>query len=192
MSRSSKPKASAPRPERAGRPWRWPLTLLALCPLLGACQTRPPLSVEPHIDVPRFMGTWYVIACIPTVLERRAYGPQESYRLDEQGRVRTVFTFHQGSFEGPLKRYTPTGFIRPGSGGAVWGMQFLWPIKADYRIVYVDPAYSLTVIGRERRDYAWIMARTPRIAEAEYERLEALLQREGYDVTRLRRMPQPP
>jgi apolipoprotein D and lipocalin family protein len=162
----------------------------ALLFLSSGCSSRPPLAVEAHVDIPRFMGDWYVIGCIPTRIERAAYAPKESYRLDLQGRVQTVFTFHRGAFDGPLKRYTPTGFVHDGSGGAVWGMQFIWPIKADYRIMYVDPGYTLAVIGRERRDYAWIMARAPRIAAADYERLRALLASQGYDVSLLRRMPQ--
>ncbi|MBV8741524.1 MAG: lipocalin family protein [Sinobacteraceae bacterium] len=160
--------------------------LLALC----GCHSRPPLAVESHVDIARFMGEWYVIACIPTFIERTAYAPKETYSLDAHGRVHTVLTFHRGSFARPLKRYNPTGFVRPESGGAVWRMQFVWPIKADYRIVYVDAAYTMTVIGRQKRDYAWIMARTPRIAEVDYERLRALLASQGYDVDALRRMPQ--
>jgi apolipoprotein D and lipocalin family protein len=169
----------------------FPALLVLGAALAGCSSGPPPLAVAPHVDIPRFMGDWYVIACIPTRIERHAYGPKESYRLDEQARVRTVFTFHQGSFDGPLKRYTPTGFVQPDSGGAIWGMQFIWPIKADYRIMYVDPGYSLTVIGRQGRDYAWIMARTPRIPEPDFERLRTLLERQGYDVGSLRRMPQP-
>jgi len=38
-------------------------------------------------------------------------------------------------------------------------MQFLWPLKADYRVVYLDPNYETTIVGREKRDYLWIMAR---------------------------------
>lgn len=164
--------------------------LMAIVALLGGCSSGPPLAVESHVDLPRFMGNWYVIACIPTRLERNAYAPQESYSLDAAGRVRTVFTFHAGSFDGPLKRYTPTGFVRDGSGGAVWGMEFIWPIRADYRIMYVDPQYTQTVIGRQARDYAWIMARSPQMPAADYERLKALLVAQGYDTAGLVRMPQ--
>ncbi|HEV2285166.1 MAG TPA: lipocalin family protein [Steroidobacteraceae bacterium] len=167
------------------------LGALGLLSAAGGCRSRPPLAIEPHVDVPRFMGDWYVIACIPTRIERAAYAPKESYRLDPDGRVRTVFTFRDGAFDGPSKTYTPVGFVRAGSGGAVWGMRFVWPIEADYRIMYVDPDYTLTVIGREKRDYAWIMARAPRIAAADYERLRTLLASQGYDVSALRRMPQP-
>jgi apolipoprotein D and lipocalin family protein len=166
------------------------LAVLTLFATLCGCQSRPNLAVERYVDIPRFMGGWYVIACIPTRIERSAYAPEESYSLDARGRVRTEFTFHDGSFDGPLKRYTPIGYVRPGSGGAVWGMQFIWPIKADYRIMYVDPAYTMTLIGREKRDHAWIMARAPRIEEAEFQRLRTLLAAQGYDVGALRRMPQ--
>ena len=44
---------------------------------------------------------------------------------------------------------------------------------------------NATVIGRERRDYAWIMARSPHIAAADYERLKGLLAAQGYDTAAL-------
>ncbi len=176
-------------PDSARRPAL--AVLLALGAALSGCRAATPLALERHVDLPRFMGDWYVIACIPTRLERNAYAPRESYRLDAQGRVQTTFTYHQGGFDGPLKRYTPVGYVHAEGGGAVWGMQFIWPVRADYRIMYVDSAYTLTVIGREKRDYAWIMARTPRIAAEDYERLRTLLAAQGYDVSALRRMPQP-
>ncbi|MDE2249810.1 MAG: lipocalin family protein [Gammaproteobacteria bacterium] len=41
--------------------------------------------------------------------------------------------------------------IEVGAHNAVWGMQFIWPIRADCRIAYLDPAYSQTVIARTER-----------------------------------------
>jgi apolipoprotein D and lipocalin family protein len=69
-------------------------------------------------------------------------------------------------------------------------MRFIWPIKADYRIVYLNPEYTQTIIGREKRDYVWIMARTPSIPEADYQKLIELLRREGYDVANINKVPQ--
>ena len=82
----------------------------------------------------------------------------------------------------------PRGFVSEQSP-AVWGMQFVWPIKAEYRIVYLDPDYAQTVIGRSARDYVWLMARTPEITGEEYEQFHDLIRELGYDVTRLRRVP---
>ena len=94
----------------------------------------------------------------------------------------TTFTFRQGGFDGERKVYTPTGFVRDRESNAVWGMQFIWPIKADFRIVYLDAQYTQTIIGRNKRDYVWIMARTPSIPEADYQNLLRLLADEGYMV----------
>jgi apolipoprotein D and lipocalin family protein len=167
---------------------------LALVAVLAGCQTRSyaPLQRAASVDVPRFMGAWYVIACIPSFIERDEYAAVESYHQDPQGRVQTVFTYRRGSFDAPVKRLTPVGFVTPGTGGAVWGMRFIWPIKADYQIMYVDSDYSQTVIGREKRDYAWIMARSPTMPDGDYQRLSALLRDQGYDVSLLRKVPQQP
>jgi apolipoprotein D and lipocalin family protein len=167
------------------------LPALAALACLAACSTaRPPVALAPHVDLDRFMGTWYVIASIPTRLERDAYNAVESYALDDDGTIATTFTFRAGAFDGEEKRYTPRGFVRDRRTNAVWGMRFIWPIKADYRIAYVSPEYDRTVIAREKRDYVWIMARTPSIPEAEYARLVTFVAAQGYDVARLRRVPQ--
>jgi len=160
--------------------------------LLVGCSTTPsaPMPRETSIDLPRFMGEWYVIANIPTFIERNAYNAVESYELAPDGTVLTTFTFHKGAFDGPLKRHTPKGFVRPDTGNAVWGMQFVWPIKAEYVIAYVDPAYRETIIARSARDYVWIMARTPDLPPAEYAALVERVAKLGYDVSKLQRVPQ--
>lgn len=151
---------------------------------------KPTIPPVPNVDLPRFMGDWYVIATIPTFIEKEAYDAIETYELREDGKIQTTYRQRKGSFDAPVKTMRPVGTVRPGTGNAVWGMQFVWPIKAEYVIVYLDEDYTQTIIGRSARDYVWIMARTPTISEADYaahvERLKAL----GYDVSKLRRVPQ--
>jgi apolipoprotein D and lipocalin family protein len=163
-----------------------------LCTACAACagRTRPPLATVPQVDIPRFMGAWYVIASIPTRLERGAHNAVESYQLSADGTIATTFRFNAGGPDGPLKTYHPRGFIRDRRSNAVWGMRFVWPIKADYRIIYLDPGYTQTIIGRTARDYVWIMARTPQLPAADYERLRALVAAQGYDVAALQPVPQ--
>jgi apolipoprotein D and lipocalin family protein len=167
------------------------LGCLASLSLLGGCQgTAAPLPTVPHVDLERFMGDWYVIACIPTYIEKGAHNPVESYRLEADGTIATTFTFRAGSFDGKPKRYTPRGFVTDRNSNAVWGMQFMWPIKADYRIIYLDAAYEQTIIGRQQRDYLWIMARTPQISAADYQRMVDYAGQQGYELSRLQKMPQ--
>lgn len=166
--------------------------ILACLGLIAGCGTpsKPPLHLVDKVDLARFMGDWYVIANIPTFIEKDAHNAVESYRLQPDGSIATTFTFRQGSFDGPLKRYQPTGYVFDNHSNAVWGMQFIWPIKADYRIAYLNTDYTQTIIGREARDYVWIMARTPAIPEADYRHLVDFLTQQGYDVTKLQKVPQ--
>jgi apolipoprotein D and lipocalin family protein len=150
----------------------------------------PPVETVEYVDIERFMGDWYVIASIPTFIETEAYNAIESYRLDEDGTIATTFTFRKGGFDGDEKRYNPRGFVRDDPSNAIWGMQFIWPIKADYRIAHLDDEYTETIIARNQRDYVWIMARTPAISDEAYARMVELIDDIGYDVTRLRRVPQ--
>jgi len=167
-----------------------PLLLAAL--LVSGCQSvrQPPLALAPSVDLARFMGDWYVIANIPTFIEEGAHNAVESYRLAADGTIETTFTFRADSFDGAPKRYTPRGYVLDRTSNAVWAMQFVWPVKADYRIAYLTPDYTLTVIAREKRDYLWIMARTPQIADADYQRILEFVAGQGYDVSRIRKVPQ--
>lgn len=136
------------------------------------------------------MGSWYVIANIPTFLEKEAYNAVETYAQDTDGSIETTFTYRKGSFDGDRRKYTPRGFVGDDPSNAVWGMRFIWPIKADYRIIYLDQDYSVTVVGRNKRDYVWIMAREPEIDDDLYDELIAFIASVGYDTDKVRKVPQ--
>jgi apolipoprotein D and lipocalin family protein len=145
------------------------------------------MPVVDYVDLDRFMGDWYVIATIPTFLERDAFNPIETYQLNSDGTIATTFTFNKGSLNGPTKIYRPRGFIKDRGTNAIWDMQFVWPIKADYRIVYLDDDYQQTIIGRNSRDFVWVMARTPRISEQDYLNLVTTVGSLGYNLNDLQK-----
>lgn len=170
-------------------------TLLACLALLAGCQTtpaRPSLQTVERVELQRFMGDWYVIAHIPTFVEKGAYNAVESYRLNDDGTIATTFTFNQDALDGPPKTYTPKGFVYNTATNAEWGMQFVWPVKAQYKIVYLDENYQQTIVARDQRDYVWILARTPQISPTDYESLVTRIRAMGYDINLLRRVPHGP
>jgi apolipoprotein D and lipocalin family protein len=162
---------------------------LTILILTSGCQTMKPIETVGYVDLNRFMGDWYVIANIPTFIETDAFNAIESYRLDKDGTVATTFRFNKGSLDGPPKEYHPRGFVRDKKSNAVWGMQFVWPFKAEYRIIYLADNYSQTVIGRTKRDYVWIMARETSIPDEDYERILKFLTDQGYKLDDLRKVP---
>jgi len=169
---------------------RFFLALLILGVAFSASATpEPPMTTVSHVDLPRFMGRWYVIANIPTFLEKNAYNATETYALKPDGSIAVTFQFHKGAFDGPLKTMHPHGYVK-GPDNAVWGMQFLWPFKAEYRISYLNDEYSQVVIARSARDYVWIMARSPTLTPEDYQRLVDVVRNLGYDTTKLLTVPQ--
>ena len=66
------------------------IRLSALLPSLllavGCSAARlPDMPTVAHVDLPRFMGPWYVIANIPTFIERDAHNAIERYDLNPDG-----------------------------------------------------------------------------------------------------------
>jgi len=162
-----------------------------LTALISACasQNLSPIIPVSYVNLNQFIGDWYVIACIPTVIETEAYKAIESYQLEKDGSINTTFVFRKGGFDGPEKRYNPRGFVVENTGNAVWGMQFIWPFKSEYIIAYLDKDYTSTIIARNARDYVWIMARTPFINDSRYQELTKIVANLGYDVSKLRKVP---
>lgn len=170
---------------------RTSICILIAAVVLSACAAdAPEMQTVDYVDIDRFMGDWYVIANIPTFLEKGAHNAVETYSRNADGTIATTFTYRKDGFDGKRKEYHPKGFIKDAKSNALWGMRFIWPIKADYRIVYLSDDYSQTVIGRQSRDFVWIMARTPRISDDDYERLETFVASIGYDTAKLQRVPQ--
>jgi len=168
------------------------VALIGLMILEGAqaMAKQMPIRTESSVDLNRYAGDWYVIAAIPLSAEKDAYNAMENYRIDEKGTIPTTFTFNKGAFDGKKKTYHSRAFVRDKNSNAVWGVQFIWPFKAEYRIMYLNNDYSQTIVGRTKRDYVWLMARTPSISEADYQSRLKLIQDEGYDISKIRKVPQ--
>jgi apolipoprotein D and lipocalin family protein len=155
----------------------------------GATAEGPLRALQRPIDLDRFMGDWFVLAHIPVFIERDAHNAVESYELTPDGTIATTYTFNRGTLDGPVRTLHPKGWVHDQVHRTEWRMQFVWPFKSAYLIVYVDDEYETTVIGVPGRKYAWIMARSPSIPEERYEKLVEVLRATGHDVSRLRRVP---
>ena len=72
--------------------------------ILGGCAAKgPEIKTVDYVDIDRFMGAWYVIANIPTFLEKEAYKAVETYSLNDDGTIATKFTFRKSGFDGKAK-----------------------------------------------------------------------------------------
>ena len=102
----------------------WGLALSAGCSTSTTERLRlPPLQTVAHVDLSRYLGTWYEIANFPQ-------------------------SFQRGCTD-------------------------------------LSDDYSYAVVGHPDRDYLWILARTPTMADATYQSVVTRLQAQGYETSRL-------
>ena len=170
-------------------------TALVMLSLMSGCTSNQEAleAMDKKIELERFMGDWYVIGSIPIdfffASEAGAHNAVESYALKDDGSIDTRYRFRKGSFDGPLKQFNPTGFVYNEETNAEWRMQFVWPFKSAYLIVHLDDDYTETIIGVPDRSYIWIMARSPDMSKADYQRLVKLATGMGYDADKIVRIP---
>jgi apolipoprotein D and lipocalin family protein len=166
--------------------------LIALTFFIMSCASKhPPLKTVSSVDINRFMGKWYVIANIPTFIEKGAHNAVETYTWNEkEKRIDVYFTFNKGSFHGEKKEYTQKAFVHDKSGSE-WRIQFFWPLKFPYLILELDQEYSYTVIGVPNRDYVWIMAREKALSDEIYKDLiHRLDNNHQFDIRKIQKVPQ--
>ncbi|MCB1121585.1 MAG: lipocalin family protein [Verrucomicrobiae bacterium] len=143
-----------------------------------------------RVEINPFMGTWYVHGCTPTFLDRDPHNATESYELADKGRIKTTYRFRKGSFEAEEKVMHPVGKVFNKETNAEWRMKFFGIFSAPYLILYVDSDYEYTLVGHPNRKMAWLMSRSPEIADDKYEELKQKLIERAYDLSEFVRVPQ--
>lgn len=168
-----------------------------LAVLAGACSQARKEAPEPavalaEVDLPRFMGRWWVIANIPYFGERGKLASSDSYSLRDDGRIDVVYAWRKSFDESEERRLTAWARPLPGTGNAHWRQRFFGIFSVEVQVLEVDPGYRWALIGNPKRSLAWVFAREPVMSDSDYARLVERLRRFGYEPDDLKRVPQVP
>jgi apolipoprotein D and lipocalin family protein len=148
----------------------------------------------PHalfVDLDQYMGDWYVIACIPTPFETKATNAVESYTWNaKEDRIDVQYHHNEGRPDGPVRKYPQKAWVSDKNSNAEWKVQFFWPLKFSYRILDVASDYSWSLVGTESKNFVWILARRPHLDDEVLSELKEKLLSLGYDLNKLRKVPQ--
>lgn len=175
-------------------PARWLqicLTLAVCTVLLAACATPVARSDGPVVNLPRFMGTWYVIAHVPYFTDRGHVAARDEYTLQPDGRIAVRYVYRTG-FHAPVKMLDAVATVQPASGGRDWRMRFFRVFPARQRILEIAPDGSWALLDSPGRELAWVFARKPVMGDATYQNLLRRLRGYGIDSDKLWRVPQTP
>ncbi|HBK09109.1 MAG TPA: lipocalin [Acetobacteraceae bacterium] len=168
------------------------ISAFGLAFLVGCSSDTKPLALAPSVDLSRYAGRWYVIANIPYFAESGNVGSYFDISFQPGDKLTDVYNAHPKTLDAPLKSYTLSGYVVPGTGNARWRESPFWPLYLSYLILYVDLDYQTALVGYPGRGYGWVLARKPVIGDATYQSLLGRLKDQGYDISQFRRVPQTP
>lgn len=156
---------------------------------------RPPVTTAPDVDLRRFAGRWYEIARLPAPAHGAcAADATATYTLGDD-HVRVDHRWR--GRDGVERRAHGIAYVVESSRGAKLdvslfprGLRWLpWAWTACW-ILEVDAHYRHAVVGSPGRKGLSLLARSPRIDDATYQRLVGIAAARGYRVDRLQRIPQ--
>ena len=148
------------------------------------------LKTVDHVDVKRYMGTWYEIAKFSQRFQKGLVGVTATYSLLPNGKVRVINSGYKEDFNGKLKTAKGKAWVVDTATNAKLKVSFFWPFSGNYWILELGKDYEYAVIGEESHSYLWILSRTPQMDKAVYNELLKRVQEKGFDISKLETTPQ--
>lgn len=135
-----------------------------------------------EFDINRYCGKWYEIARLPNWFERGMDQVTAHYSLRPDGMVDVVNT---GMKNG--RKRSVSGIARlvgePKEGELE--VSFQWPFWGSYRVIKLEPDYTMAVVCGKSYDYLWILSRVPEISLADMNKILEFLRQNGFDTAKL-------
>lgn len=161
-----------------------------------AWRTAPPPPLPESFELSRLAGTWYEVASYGAWAHRRCtrdtvfdYVVRSTREIEARRRCGVA---QQVEVRGGRIRIERTGDprwrARWGSNAVAW-----WPESwADHWVVALDPGYQWYVVGDDDHARLSVLSRRIGLDDAALAQAIAAARAQGYDVDRLRRVPQNP
>lgn len=159
-------------------------------------QAQDTLTPIPSLNLPRYMGTWYEIAKYPNFFQRKCISntvAQYSAQPDGTVRVFNSCTQEEGKVIDAVGQARQIGAATSPKlevrFAPAW-LSFLPFVWGNYWVIDLDPDYQLVAVSEPKREYLWILSRTPDVSVKAYDELLGRLVKSGFDLKKLEKSKQ--
>ena len=174
----------------------WSLAVAQSSDAGASSQSQPPLTTITSLDVQRYMGTWYEIAKYPNWFQKKCVADTRAdYQLQASGSVRVTnqCRLDTGAMDvaiGEARQLGPSTSPKLQVRFAPSWLSMLPFVWGDYWVVDLDEGYQLVAVSEPKREYLWILSRTPTVAPSALDALMVRLTAQGFDLGQLERTKQ--
>lgn len=165
--------------------------VLSFSCLSAFSQTDAPVKTIPSLDVQRYLGTWYEIAKYPNWFQKKCVSNTKAvYSSRSDGTLKVLnscktaggdITEAEGTARQVGAQDSPKLEVR---FAPAW-LSFIPLVWGDYWVIDLDPQYQVAVVSDSRREYLWILSRTPQLDKKVYEETLQRIQAQQFDARKL-------
>jgi len=143
-----------------------------------------------HVDLNRYLGTWYEIASIPQSFQKKCVANTVAeYSLTKNGFIKVLNSCDTKT--GERKTAEARAKVIDKESNAKLKVTFVkifdWVFSfgGNYWILDLAEDYSYAVVGDPTTEFGWILSRTPQLSHADLVSAEKNLAKNGYDTCKL-------
>jgi apolipoprotein D and lipocalin family protein len=143
------------------------------------------------LDVSRYLGTWYEIAKFPNWFQKKcASNTKAVYSAKPDGNLRVLNSCKTAAgetseAEGLARQIGSKDSPKLEVRFAPEWLSFLPLVWGDYWVIDLDPQYQLAAVSDPRREYLWVLSRTPQLDPKVYADLLQRLKQQQFDIQKL-------
>jgi apolipoprotein D and lipocalin family protein len=143
------------------------------------------------LDVPRYLGTWYEIAKFPNWFQKKCVSNTKAvYTAKPDGNLRVLnscktATGETSEAEGLARQIGAKDSPKLEVRFAPEWLSFLPLVWGDYWVIDLDPQYQVAAVSDPRREYLWVLSRTPQLDPKVYADLLQRLMQQQFDIQKL-------
>lgn len=153
--------------------------------LLGGCRSAASTSGIPAVQdfhASKYMGRWYEIARLPNSFEKDLHCVTADYTLMPSGQIRVR---NCGVKRNKTQCINGIAKFRSSADTGELLVSFFRPFYGAYRVIYVNEDYTRAIVTGDRKNYFWILSRTPQLPEEELKEMLIFAKKHDFEVEKL-------
>ncbi|OGV50780.1 MAG: hypothetical protein A2017_12880 [Lentisphaerae bacterium GWF2_44_16] len=156
------------------------LILLASC-ASGTAHIAPVRDFEMN----KYTGIWYEMARLPNDFEENLSNVSASYTLRSNGYIINVLNKGYDVKKREWIEKSAYAFPRSESDIGELSVVFHWPLRAKYKIIFLDVNYRYAIVTGSTMSYLWILSRSPMMRQGVFPELVEKARSWGYNTENL-------
>lgn len=161
-----------------------------------AQQSDQAVKTVASLDVPRYLGTWYEIAKFPNWFQKKCVSNTKAvYTAKPDGNLQVLNSCktaggETSEAEGLARQIGAKDSPKLEVRFAPEWLSFLPLVWGDYWVIDLDSQYQVAAVSDPRREYLWVLSRTPQMDPKVYADLLQRLKQQQFDIQKLELTPQ--